>query len=102
VPELAHDADRTAELALAYFGSVPLTPDGQRYSLSPQGVRDPRRGTAHAPEWPAVPTPGAPAEQLMAAFGGLRSDLSFDVEPQLSSADPSLRSLRVRLDLWLR
>jgi hypothetical protein len=102
VPESAHKPERSAELSLAYLGTAPLTPDGRRYWLSPEGIADPLRGSAHAPEWPAVPAPESPSERVAAALSRLRSDLSFDDEPQLSSNGPRLRSLRARLDLWLR
>lgn len=102
VPESAHKPERSAELLRAYLGSAPLTPDGRRYWLAPEGISDPLRGSAHAPEWPALPTPGSSAEKLLTAVSRLRSDLSFDEEPQLSTAAPRLRSLRVRTDLWLR
>lgn len=101
-PESAHDAERGAQLARSYFGAAPLTPDGRRYWLAPEGLADPLRGTAHAPEWPTVPAPGSSAERVLAGFGGLRTDLSFDDEPQISSTGPRLRSLRTRFDLWLR
>jgi hypothetical protein len=102
VPESAHKPERSAELSRAYLGTIPLTPDGRHYWLSPEGISDPLRGTAHAPEWPAVPTPESSAEQLLTALSRVRSDLSFDEEPQISSNAPRLRSLRARLDLWLR
>jgi hypothetical protein len=102
VPESAHKAERSAELSRAYLGTAPLTPDGRYYWLSPEGVADPLRGTAHAPEWPALPTPGSPIEKALTTFSRLRSDISFDDEPQLAGDAPRLRSLRARLDLWLR
>ena len=102
VPESAHKPERSAELSRAYLGSAPLTPDGRRYWLSPAGISDPRRGTAHAPEWPALPTPESSAEQLLTALSRVRSDLSFDEEPEVAANAPRLRSLRARLDLWLR
>jgi hypothetical protein len=102
VPESAHKADRSAELLRLYLGSSPVSPDGRRYFLSPEGIVDPVRGTAHAPEWPAIPTPGSSVERVLAAFGRVRSDLSFDEEPELVKGQPRLRSLRARVDLWLR
>ncbi len=102
VPESAHRPERSAELSRAYLGATPLTPDGRRYSLSPEGVADPLRGTAHAPEWPALPTPESSAERVLNAVNRVRSDLSFDEEPELAGKTPRLRSLRARLDLWLR
>jgi hypothetical protein len=102
VPESAHKPERSAELSLAYLGTVPLTPDGRHYSLSPQGIADPLRGTAYAPEWPALPTPESSADRVLRSLSRVRADLSFDDEPQLSSAAAPLRSLRARLDLWFR
>lgn len=102
VPESAHKPERSAELMLAYLGEASLTPDGRRYSLTPQGIADPLRGTAHAPEWPPLPTPESTAERILSAFSRARADLSFDEEPQLSTTSPKLRSIRVRTDLWLR
>jgi hypothetical protein len=102
VPESAHKPERSAELSRAYLGETPLTPDGRRYWLSPEGVADPLRGTAHAPEWPALPTPESSADRVLGALNRVRSDLSFDEEPELATNTPRLRSLRARLDLWLR
>ncbi len=102
VPESAHLADRSAELSLAYLGTIPLTPDGRRYSLSPTGITDPLRGSKHAPEWPALPTPDSAAARLLTVLNRARSDLSFDEEPRVSGSEPPLRSLRARVDLWLR
>jgi hypothetical protein len=102
VPETAHKPERSAELSLAYLGEAPLTPDGRRYWLSPEGIADPLRGTDHAPEWPALPTPDSSADRVLSALNRFRSDLSFDQEPQISSNAPRLRSLRARADLWLR
>jgi hypothetical protein len=111
VPESAHKPDRSAELSLAYLGAIPLTPDGRRYALASEGIVDPLRGSPHAPEWPALPTAESSADRVLNAFARLRSDLSFDEEPQLSGAPaagtprgaaPRLRSLRARVDLTLR
>jgi hypothetical protein len=108
VPESAHKPERSAELSHAYLGTTPLTPDGRHYWLSPEGISDPLRGSPHAPEWPSVPTPDSSAAQLLQALSRVRSDLSFDDEPQISqtaangTAAPRLRSLRARFDLWLR
>jgi hypothetical protein len=102
VPESAHKPERSAELSTAYLGAAPLSPDGRHYWLSPEGIADPLHGTAHAPEWPTLPTPDSPAQRLLGALSRLRTDLSFDDEPQLTSAGPRERSLRSRVDLWLR
>jgi hypothetical protein len=64
---------------------------------------DPLRGSAHAPEWPLVPTPQSSAERVVSALSRFRSDLTFDMEPELNkSTQPPLRSLRARVDLVLR
>lgn len=102
VPESAHKAERSAELSAAYLGAAPLTPDGRRYWMAPDGIADPLRGTAHAPEWPAVPAPESPADRLLTALSRLRVDLSFDEEAPGNASTPPLRSLRLRTDLWLR
>jgi hypothetical protein len=102
VPESAHKPERAAELSMAYLGALPLTPDGRRYRLGADGVTDPLRGTAHAPDWPALPPAESPSARVLGLFGGLRSDLSFDMEPQIASVPQPLRSLRARVDLWLR
>jgi hypothetical protein len=110
VPESAHRPDRSAELSSVYFGAIPVTPDGRRYALAPEGIVDPLRGSQHAPEWPPLPTAESSADRVLSALVRLRSDLSFDEEPQLSGAPapgpgvvaPRLRSLRARLDLTLR
>jgi hypothetical protein len=102
VPESAHKPERSAELCAAYFGAAPLTPDGRYYWMSPEGIADPLRGTPHAPEWPASPTPESDADRLLRAFSRLRADLSFDTEAPAEGGAAPLRSLRVRTDLWLR
>jgi hypothetical protein len=102
VPESAHEPERSAELARAYLGTIPLTPDGRHYRLSPEGISDPLRGTPHAPEWPTLPTPESPVQRVLGGLSRIRSDLSFDEEPQVSANEARLRSLRARLDLWLR
>ncbi len=101
-PESAHRANRSAELLRLYLGGAPLTPDGRRYHLSPEGIMDPMRGSAHAPEWPSLPVPGSAVERVVNGLGRARSELSFDEEPEIAKGEPRLRSLRVRLDLWLR
>lgn len=102
VPESAHKPERSAELARAYLGAAPLTPDGRYYWMSPEGIADPLRGTAHEPEWPALPTPESPPERLLSALNRLRADLSFEPEAAGASSAAPLRSLRARVDLWLR
>jgi hypothetical protein len=100
-PELRRDPAAQRALALAALGRVPLTPDGKPYSLAPDGVRDPLRGTLHAPSWPALPVSGSPTDRLLRSVGRLRSELSFDDEGKTSAGRP-MRSLRVGVSLGLR
>jgi hypothetical protein len=97
-PEQAADPAAMRALALAYFGSAPITPDGASWSLSPQGVRDPVRGTPYAPIFPSVPVPGSPVDKVMAALRRFHAELGFDPEPGPRGAQP-MRSLHVRTSL---
>jgi hypothetical protein len=104
-PEKAGDAAAMRALALAYFGVVPLTPDGGFYRLRPEGLEDPARGTAYAPIWPAVPVAGSPLDAVMTAFARGRTEVSFDQEGVGGSphGNPEpLRSLHVRVSLDTR
>jgi len=100
-PELVGNRDAMRVLFLATLGSVPLTPDGQRYELGPSGVRDPARGTAYAPVWPAVPVAGSPTAKLLDAVRSFRSEIAFDDEGKTASGE-RMQSLRVTLRLGLR
>jgi hypothetical protein len=104
-PERAADAAAIRSLALAYFGSVPLAPDGGAFTLGPDGLKDPARGTAYAPAWPAVPVPGSPVDAVMGAFARARTEVSFDDEGRFGRGGPDaapLRSLHARVTLDLR
>jgi hypothetical protein len=104
-PEQASDAASMRALALAYFGAVPLAPDGAPFRLRPEGIEDPARGTAYAPIWPAVPVAGSPLEAVMSAFTRGRTEVSFDDEPSGTPARAGvapLRSLHVRVTLDTR
>jgi len=100
-PELQRDPAAQRALALATLGRAPLTPDGRPYSFAADGIRDPLRGTLHAPSWPTVPVPGSPTDRLLRSVGRLRSELSFDDEGKTSSGE-RMRSLRVGVSLGLR
>jgi hypothetical protein len=89
------------ELMRAYLGTVAVTPDGKEYSLAPDGVRDPVRGTDHAPVYPALPVPGSPLEDVLTRLARVRTALSFDDEPTPASGQP-LSSLHARVTLELR
>jgi hypothetical protein len=101
-PERASDAASMRALALAYFGAVPLAPDGTPFRLRPEGIEDAARGTAYAPIWPAVPVAGSPLDAVMSAFTRGRTEVSFDEEPSGTPARADaapLQSLHVRVTL---
>jgi hypothetical protein len=100
-PERANDPAALRALAMAYFGGVPLGPDGGQFTLAKEGVLDPVRGTAYAPVWPALPIPGSPVDILMTAIAHARADLAFDDEGQIGK-DPPMRSLHARAWVELR
>jgi hypothetical protein len=89
------------EVALAYEGSEPVPPDGGHYTLAPDGVRDPARGSAVVERWPAIPVPGSPIEKLVTAVARFRAEIAFDDEPKLEGK-PAMRSLHARVILGLR
>jgi hypothetical protein len=89
-------------LALAYFGAVPMPPYGGAYSLGPEGVRDPVRGTASAPRWPALPVPGSMVDKLLGSIGRFRSEIAFDPEGRVTKDGRGMQSLHVRATIGLR
>jgi hypothetical protein len=97
-PEV-RDAAAQRALGLAYLGAAPLAPDGGAYTLAPDGVRDPARGTQHAPIWPAVPVPGSPIDKLLGAVRSFRSELS--VEREGPARRDAMQSLHARVTLGL-
>jgi len=68
----APDDTKTPEamraLAFAYFGAVPIPPEGGAWSFGPDGVRDPLRGSASAPIFPRLPVADSPVDRLLAAL----------------------------------
>lgn len=100
-PETQKSPDRLRVLLRNYFGSVPLTPDGRYYESSPEGPRDPVRGSAYAPTYPDVPVPGSPLERVLAGLRYARSEQSYDAEPGDSASEPR-QSLRVKVTLKMR
>jgi hypothetical protein len=100
-PEAARAPDDFRRLALATLGVVPVTPDGLHHALAPDGVRDPHRGTPHAPAWPAVPVPGSPAARLLASVASFRSGVAFDEEGR-DAQGRLMTSLRIDLAIGLR
>jgi hypothetical protein len=95
------DAIAMRQLMRAYLGTVVVTPEGKEYSLAPDGVRDPVRGTEHAPIYPSLPVPGSPLEAVLSRLSRVRTALSFDQEPALATGQP-LSSLHARVTLELR
>jgi hypothetical protein len=85
----------------AYFGSVPLTPEDRHFAFDASGVRDPLRGNAYAPAWPAVPVAGSPIAQVLDRFESLRTQVSLDDEPK-TRENEHMQSLRVHLELTLQ
>ena len=101
-------SDRTLDekalraLALAYFGAVPMPPHGGSYSLAPDGVRDPSRGTASSPRWPSLPVPGSMVDALLGSVGRFRSEIAFDPEGRPRKDGHGMQSLHVRATIGLR
>lgn len=100
-PSVATDPTRFRALSLAYFGGVPVTPEGRMdYALRPDGVFDPLHGSAISPAFPPLPVADdTPIAALMMRLSSLRAAVSFDDEP--TSATPPTRSLHTRFELSL-
>ncbi|MCB9570061.1 MAG: hypothetical protein H6710_23040 [Myxococcales bacterium] len=97
----AHSQALVADLALAYFGAIPLSARGAPpMHLTPTGASDPLFGTAIARAYPPLPIKGAPIERLMERLRGVRLEVSFDREPAAAGADA--RSLHTHLQLELQ
>ena len=99
-PVHAKDPARVRAAMRAAFGTVVLTPEGREYEASPAGARDPLRGTAHAPIWPALPVRGSALERLLSRLGRARTELAFDDEPVVPGS-PRLQSLHARVTVGL-
>ena len=107
-PSVDADPAAFARLASAYLGGVPRPVDGGVFSFGPDGAKDPWRGTASHPAWPALPVPHAEATRAVTDLARLRAELSFDPEGKSPlpprpgrAANPALptapRSLHARL-----
>jgi hypothetical protein len=99
-PVHASDPARLRAAMRAAFGTVVLTPEGREYEGSPAGARDPLRGTAHAPIWPALPVQGSALEGLVSRLRHARTELAFDDEPAVPGS-PRLQSLHARVTVAL-
>ncbi|MFO0635247.1 MAG: hypothetical protein U0168_20560 [Nannocystaceae bacterium] len=97
----ATDPARFEALSRAYFGGVPVTPEGRSdFSLAPDGVRDPIHGSTVQPIFAALPM-GAqtPLAQLLDRLAGVRATVAFDDEP--ARMEPPARSLHTTVELHL-
>ena len=103
-PELVAAPDKADSLMRNYFGSVAQTPEGHSYGFGLDGVEDPLRGSLAAPKWPVIPVPGSPVAKVVDRLSTLRSEVSFDDEPNGGppGTGTALQSLRVHLALSLR
>jgi hypothetical protein len=100
-PDRAGDPAAIRALGLAYFGSMPVPPEGGAWTLGPDGVRDPRRGSLSAPVWPSLPIAGSPSDKLLSAVGRFRSEIAFDREGS-GRGKGGLLSLHAKVTLGLR
>ena len=101
-PERTLEEKGLRSLALGYFGAVPTPPYGGTYSLGPDGIRDPLRGTASSPRWPALPVAGSMVDKLLGSIGRFRSEIAFDPEGRPTKDGRGMQSLHVRATIGLR
>lgn len=88
--------------ARATLGFVPLTPDGALYRLAKEGIEDPARGTEYLPVFPPTPVPGSPLASVLSRFERLRTEVSFDEEPDAGGERTGSRSFFAKMTLDLR
>ncbi len=100
-PDRAADAAAMRALAIAYFGAVPVSPDGGAYAMTTDGLRDPMRGTLHAPVWPKLPVDDSPVARIVRSIKQVRTELGFDEEPG-STQTNQLRSMHAKAVFELR
>jgi hypothetical protein len=100
-PSSSGDEAKLRALSIAYFGGVPVTPEGRAdWSLQPDGVHDSVHGSELSPIYPVLPVEGeTPLGALMQRVTSLRASLSFDDEPL--KREPKLRSMHSRFELGL-
>ncbi|HVR21248.1 MAG TPA: hypothetical protein VMS65_16155, partial [Polyangiaceae bacterium] len=101
-PESRASADAFETFARATLGHVPLTPDGNLYQYSAEGIRDPMRGTPHAPIFPATPVAGSPLATVLARFARIRTSIAFDTEPGARANELDMQSFSAKVSLELR
>lgn len=97
----ASDPARFEALARAYFGGVPVTPEGRfDYAIRDGVVGDPLHGSEVRPRFPALPVAGAsPIATLLTRLSGVRASVAFDDEP--AKLPTPARSLHTQLTLEL-
>jgi len=108
-PELT-TPESFADLAMAYYGWVPLTPSGQPYLPGAAGAEDRDRGSTLLPRWPKLPVPNSTLTRALEKLTGVRTEISLDDEGVPGSREkdnPSVaaenaQSLHVRVTLQLR
>ena len=101
-PELRSDPGRYRAAAIATLGRVPLTPDGQPYTWTDDGVTDPVRGSMLRHRWPKLPVAGSAVERLVSSLVRLRGEVGFDEEPGPTPAGGErLGSLHARVTVGL-
>ena len=101
-PESRASADAFETFARATLGHVPLTPDGNLYQYSPEGIRDPVRGTPYAPVFPPTPVAGSPLATVLARFARIRTSIAFDTEPGTRTNEREMQSFSAKVSLELR
>ncbi len=101
-PELRTDPARYRAVAMATLGRVPLTPDGQQYTWTEDGVTDPQRGSLLRVRWPKLPVAGSAVERLVSSLVRLRGEVGFDEEPgPTAPGGERLGSLHARVTVGL-
>lgn len=99
-PVVQSDPKQLAARGLAYFGFVPLTPQGDSaFTLQAEGAGDKISGSSMVPIFVELPIAGSPVARLMQRLTSVRGEVSFDKEPDPASANA--RSLHTRFTLKL-
>lgn len=100
-PGAAADPAHARAVFRSVFGSVPLTLEGKEFTLGPDGIGFPPRGSASSPVFPELPFPGSPLDKLLSRLARFRTALSFDDEPG-STPTQAFQSLHARATVELR
>jgi len=92
-PELA-GSPALGDLAAAYTGSRPVTPEGTPLSWSDEGAVDPVRGSAVHPRWSTLPIPGSPIARVLGSLARVSTSIAFDDESDVPPSDADARTRR--------